>query len=260
MFTSLSSDKHKVYFNSNNNKSLHQNNYVCSIFNYLKKNNLKSAMFVGKDKFQFIDLNYSQIDDNIDEIDFFFTNPNFKLIDDNGKTLFYSNGELILADNIPIDIVLKFIDNIFDYNFIHFKGTDAIGHSKGWHSKQYIWALKAIDNDIGFIMNKLNALNYHYHIILTSDHGSYQFYHHDNNNPLNFTIPFYYFNNNKKYTNNDLYLFNPQRISPPNNINPTYNDKNVCIRNGDSANFILSLFKLKPILDSNINHHFDLKV
>lgn len=258
MFTGRSSDKHKVYHNddNNDNKTIHKKKYIKSIFSVLKDNNLKCSMYVGKTKFNFIDRSYSDIDDGIDEIDMFCCDITFKTQHNNNIVLYYDSEIKETDKNNVIPIVKYFMDNFnknYDYTFIHFRGTDTIGHMYGWLTKEYFNSLKAIDNDIGEILKFLDKYSNNYIIILTSDHGGFKQDHNDNKIKENFTIPFYIYlkDYDKKI---DLYSLCDNRYKPNKNINPSIKQIKQPIRNGDIANLVLQLQGIMKEIDgSNIN-------
>ena len=269
---------HYITFNSNNNMNIHAINkkYICSIFDIIKSNGYRSGMFVGKSKFDFLDNSYDSetgvtlYPDGIDEIDDFFMSSEFKLIGDDSINIFEGSVN-IESNNRPIAVVDKFMEtfnspSICNYNFIHFKGTDSIGHMYGWTSDEYKEALRGIDNDLDIIMNTLQSSSKICYIILTSDHGGGASAdgntrnHHDPDYPVNFTIPFYVWRNDNvmKNMNHDLYSYNPQRTKPSANDNPQYDSGYIPIRNGDSANLALKLLNLPKVTDSWINSEQDL--
>lgn len=262
---------HKVTFNSNISRDVHfiKEEYVYTIFDSLKEAGLKTGMFVGKSKFSFIDKSYDYNTgillkaDGIDEIDMYYMNEEYKL----NKTI-YHFGRAI-NENRPIKIVEKFIKSYnnkeYDYYFIHFKGTDSMGHEHGWSSEQYKQATIGVDHDLGKILKCLKDSNEETYLIMTSDHGggggggiNIDKYHHDATKKVNFTIPFYIWRNTKDFRSKDLYVINPQRLNPEPDYNPDYIFGKQPIRNGDVANYVTKLFKLKPVKDSWIGRSHDL--
>lgn len=260
---------HNVSFNSFNSlstdgsgKDIHQinNNYVKSVFDMLKQHGLRSAIYVGKSKLSFFDESYDEKRDNIDEIDIYFYDGQYKKEPD-------TDGPIKIVKEVEKAVVNN---NLCDYNFIHFKGTDTVGHKYGWNTDQYDKSLMAIDQDLGYLMSLLEKINQKkIFIVLTSDHGGggdlysvigYICGHCQPNFPLNFTIPFYVLRLNHTFPVKDLYKFNKTRIEPKHNINPPYSDLAIPIRNGDCANFILYLFNKPPIENSFINKSQDLRI
>lgn len=228
---------HHVSFNEDQDKNqdIHKLNkkYIHSIFSELYNNNKTTAMYVNKTKFTFIYKSYP------------FINK------------FYCNTNSIIEE-----IVNDIINNkIYNYNFIHFGETDKMGHTYGWDSVEYKCALTNVDQDISKLLDTLDKKKINYYFIITTDHGGSTRKHSDIENPLNYNIPFYiYKNNGFNYKNNDLYDFNMlSRKRPSYNVNPDYNGMQP-IRNSDTGNFILSLFKLPPIKNSLINVNQDLYI
>lgn len=249
---------HGVYFNKDyTDMTIHelQNRYIYSIFNELYNNKKTSAMYVNKEKFNFIYKSYSQIN-------------TIKYMKNGDPCInkYYFNSK-IKENNEVIPIIQELVldinnDKLCDYNFIHFGGTDRMGHAYGWTSPQYNQALINIDYDIDYLMNVLDSKKIQYIMIITTDHGGLiNKSHHDITNPLNFTIPFYiYKNGGHNLKHNDLYAFNiNSRKNPPFNENPGYNGVQP-IRNSDVGNLVLSLFNIGPIKNSLINFNQDLVV
>jgi len=252
MFTNLSSNQHGVEFNFNkNDRNIHNGKYIVSIFDLLKRYGKRVGMYVGKEKFFFIDKSYSENTGigNIDEIDIFCFNNDFVLKNNTHEYLHFSSDKPIIRNKFKsISIIETFMSDFknstrCDYNFIHFCGTDIAGHLYGWDSEQYKKALMAIDDEIGVILNLMDQTKDRTVLIITSDHGGHNFNHGDIDNKSNFTIPFYVYDSTKKYKNNDLYHFNKSKIEPSGDINPNNN----VIRNRDVANLILNLYNIPPI-------------
>jgi predicted AlkP superfamily pyrophosphatase or phosphodiesterase len=222
MFTGKTVDEHNIHHNKYDNKYDNKFNNKFNndtFFKKLKNKNIRTALFVGKDKF-FLTCCL--------DVDVFVFDNNYKLK---------------RTDYVPIPLINIFLENFenikCDYNFIHFRGTDSAGHEYGWGSDEYIEALKSIDNDIGLILKMLDDKQHeNYIIILTSDHGGSGYSHGDFNNPANYTIPFYVFM--KQYDNNlynlddkhDLYKLMDRNIL----TNP--------IQNKDVALFIKHIYNL----------------
>jgi predicted AlkP superfamily pyrophosphatase or phosphodiesterase len=256
MLTSKSVDIHDITFNHDNlNSDIHSHNdkYITSLFDNLNNNSIPSYMYVGKNKFNYINKSYPNIN--------YYYDPSYKVMI-NDKT--YLNDEVINRYR-PIPIVNKFMDDILNnktgFFFLHFTGTDYIGHKEGWYSDMYYGSLKAIDKDIYNMMKLLDKLNKKYVMIITSDHGGEYYNHNDPLSPLNYTIPFYVYRTDidtsiyKKY-NNDLYLINRNRKQPSIDINPLLDDEsNIPIRNGDVGNLVSNIFGLSIIENSNIGNN-----
>lgn len=268
---------HYITFNSNSDDNIHNINseYVYSVFDIVKNNGYRAGMFVGKSKFEFLNHSYDNdtgklmIPDGIDEIDEFFMSSEFKLIGNNKVNTFNGSVKMHSSDK-EIPIVTKFLStfnsaSICNYNFIHFRGTDSIGHMYGWNSTEYKEALRGIDYDLNIIINTLEESSKICYVILTSDHGgggggSNSRNHHDQTYAINFTIPFYVWRNDNvmRHMNHDIYYHNPQRTEPKKDENPDYDENSIPIRNGDVANLVLKLLNLPKVTNSWINEDQDL--
>jgi len=281
MFTGHTVEEHGIKINDDSGTNLTSS----SIFKVLSNKDIKTKLYVGKEKFKLICRSYNVQDcANIDTI--------VKLINKNGKREFYGitltnfNASRVMNNEEITPMIRRIIedyycaaslDDIPIYSFIHFAGTDFMGHNYGWGSPQYIDALKGVDEDIGILLtmaekcrNKNISGEYKYAlkcqspsiqqddtkctnldiiVVLTSDHGGGgggEFFHNDYTNPLNNTIPFYIWKNDGSLRNNN---------SLENMIN-----KGVVIRNGDVANFVTNALKLGDVPGSSMKALSDLKI
>lgn len=275
---------HSTIFNSDADGNIHKLNqeYVYTVFDILKGKNENgivvnipktTSMYVGKSKFNFIDKSYNDNTgikgpDGIDEIDRFVISGEFIRAQNDGNIVMNTNG---VEKSVPlgtcIPIINQFLtdiqnNNITNYSFIHFNGTDRTGHHYGWDTQEYDEAIAAIDHDIGKILNALASIPKPTMLIVTADHGgggSEPRNHGDRDHPENFTIPFYVWVNTgiQDKGTTDLYMRNPTRTSPHPSQNPQYESSEVPIRNGDVANLVLSSFGLSSIPGSFIGKDMD---
>jgi len=244
------------------NFNIHANNYVGTIFDEVKKNGGGTNLYVGKEKFKNVDNNYNEhsgykTSDGIDEVN--------KIVIDGSVTshILNTNQDYLKSrDNSPYLVItnslIKDLVGKTNYNFIHFKGTDIIGHEKGWGSAEYKQELTYIDHDIKYIIDNVRGFKNKVYIVLVSDHGGIEGSndHSDNTNPHNFTIPFYVWCNKgmNKTKGWDLYAYNTLRVSPP-NINPMYTlDNNEPIRLIDCANLCTTLLGFGNVRGSWLNN------
>ena len=259
-----------VSFNEDNGKKIHdlQNRYIYSLYDILKDSGLDANMYVGKNKFKFIKNSYPECRMGL------YTNADFKTLSDRG-CIYYKNGIPINSKNniqtLPI-IDRLLTDNkdnkLARYNFVHFRGTDSMGHMYGWDSKEYKHAVRAVDHDLMKLLNMIDNDNKNIKLLLTSDHGGGVGKdgaitdHSDANHYINFTIPFYAYQKGRQSYDGarDLYKINPSRQRPFVYYNPDYSEIAQPIRNGDIGNLVLSLLKLPCIKDSVINKNQDLKI
>lgn len=299
MFTSLPSDTHNVKFNNNDTtQTIHNINDNKRILSIFSLKNIKNGLYVGKEKFMFLDSSYA---DGVDCIDKFFLDDSYKVsecftgktcvISRNGVSRFRDKcpvgwGYQLVQNNslIPMDkhyvkdgkdntlpIIKEFIKDFknrsYNYYFIHFRGPDSVGHREGWDTPEYDSSVIGVDQDLCKVLDVVDRISEDdVYIILTSDHGgggSDVRNHADFNHPLNFTIPFYVYRNKGYYDNlqeRDLYRINQSRKEPQKDKNPEYNEDGQPIRNGDVGNLVAGIFGLGPIKGSTVGADMDLKI
>ena len=137
-----------------------------TIFSIAKKHGLKTAMFVGKDK-----LEYLAKPGSVDH--------------------FESTGE---SPRSIEEISLRFSSYVKaekpELVFVHFPEPDLTGHKAGWMSKEYIKAFEDVDKAIGEILVSLReAVIYDdTFIVITADHGGHG-KNHGSTNLYDMTIP-----------------------------------------------------------------------
>ncbi len=137
-----------------------------TIFSIAKKHGLKTAMFVGKDK-----LEYLAKPGTVDH--------------------FESTGE---SPRSVQEIVARFSSYVKvekpELVLIHFPEPDLTGHKAGWMSKEYVKAFEDVDRVIGEILSSLREAGIYddTFIVITADHGGHG-EDHDSSNPYDMTIP-----------------------------------------------------------------------
>ncbi len=116
-----------------------------TIFSTAKKQNLKTAMFVGKSKLKYVAPKGT--------VDYFKVGSDSKEI----ASLFC----LYMEREKP------------NLTLIHFPEPDKTGHREGWESKDYLKALEVVDASIGLILSEIEEIGLLKDtlIVVTSDHG-----------------------------------------------------------------------------------------
>ena len=130
---------------------------VQTVFTAAKLAGKRSAMVVGKEKFQ--------------------------TLKDAGSldaAVFTPMGDQVVANQAILQI-----DAGFDLVFVHFADVDLTGHDKQWMSAAYLERVSQADAAIGRI---LRAVPSHMTVILSADHGGSGLGH-GTSNPLHMTIP-----------------------------------------------------------------------
>lgn len=137
-----------------------------TIFSIVKKHGLKTAMFVGKDK-----LEYLAKPGSVDH--------------------FESTGE---SPRSIEEISSRFSSYVKaekpELIFVHFPEPDLTGHKAGWMSKEYIKSFEDVDRAIGEILSSLQETGIYddTFIVITADHGGHG-KDHGSSNSKDMTIP-----------------------------------------------------------------------
>ena len=230
-----------------NNKGM----YVPGVFDVAHDNGLRTALYATKTKFSLFDHSYNNGNGAHDT-----TGP------DNGlnkiDTYVYNSNSLSLTTSFTTAMEA----NPFNYVLVHYADSDTYGHASGWGSTPYNNALIAVDGYIGSIFDLITSnsvLQGKTAIILTADHGGNGTNHGDNNDPLNYTIPFYVWGPDVE-AGADLYDLNSTlRLNPHTGL-PAYTDSVQPIRNSESANLSLKMLDLNAIPGSTFNEAQDLSI
>ena len=244
---------HNVTFNNDNNGTIAsvRGYYVAGVFDVIHDNGLSTAMYAGKDKFNFLNRTWNGdngaedtvgTDDGRDKIDLFVKNSN---------TAFLMNTFISNMKSSP-----------HRFSFIHFRDPDSNGHSYGWGSAAYNNSVKLVDKYLGQLFDLIDndtTFTNKSVIILTADHGGVYNGHYDNKNRIIYTIPFYAWGPGVP-AGMDLYVLNADSRRDPGTGRPDYLSSPQPIRNGDAGNLVTSMFNLEPISGATINAFQDLRI
>lgn len=137
-----------------------------TIFTIAKENKLITAMFVGKDK-----LNFIAVPGSVDEFVYIEYSPSS-------------------IEEISRSFIQYASNNMPDITLIHFPEPDIPGHKEGWMSLEYLNSVKNVDTEIGNIIKflKKNGLYAKTFLLITADHGGIE-KNHKTNHPDVMTIP-----------------------------------------------------------------------
>jgi len=137
-----------------------------TIFTIAKKEGFSTAMFVGKDK-----LNFIAVPKSIDKLEVIKYSPTS-------------------VEEISHSFISYMKENTPGITLIHFPEPDIPGHEKGWMSVQYLEAIRKVDNEIGKIITSLKQTGVYKKtfLVITSDHGG-QGDTHKGDHPYVTTIP-----------------------------------------------------------------------
>jgi predicted AlkP superfamily pyrophosphatase or phosphodiesterase len=148
MLTGVGIQKHQVTWNDYRPT----NGYVKvpTVFSLAKERNLKTAMFVGKEKFKHL-----EVPGTIDVL--VWPQP-----DDDAKS-------------VARVFAAEFAKTKPNLTFIHFRDPDTVGHKTGAYSREKIQALKDCDDALKTIKDAIAAAGVLEQsvIILTADHGAH---------------------------------------------------------------------------------------
>ena len=163
MLTGVTPAKHKIYWNDYRPKLGLVG--VPTVFSVARaaNPNLKTAMFVGKDKFKHFDL-----PDSLDH---------FEVIETSAKDVAQATAAYIASDK----------PNLL---FVHFADSDTMGHEYGWNTPEQIAAFEDEDVALTILENAIKAagLVNETTFILTADHGGHD-KGHGTAMPVDMTIP-----------------------------------------------------------------------
>ncbi len=120
-----------------------------TIFTLAKKEGFSTAMFVGKDK-----LNFIAVPKSIDKLEVVEYSPTS-------------------VKEISNSFISYMKENKPRMTLIHFPEPDITGHKQGWMSEEYLNALQRVDTELGNIINALKQIGIYEKtfLVITSDHG-----------------------------------------------------------------------------------------
>lgn len=137
-----------------------------TIFTQAKKEGFTTAMFVGKDK-----LNFIAVPKSIDKLEVVDYSPTS-------------------VKEISESFTSYIKENKSGITLLHFPEPDIPGHKHGWMSAEYLESVKKVDGEIGEIVEALKKAGVYDDtlIIITADHGG-KGKNHRGDSPLVTTIP-----------------------------------------------------------------------
>lgn len=245
-------------YNSNKNPSasdtLHatKGSYVSSVFDVAHDHGLTTAIYRGKSKLSIIDQSYSQETGAVD-----ITGV------DNGKgkiDLVRFDDTSDHADQLMSLLVEDLPNQPVNLTLLHLVDPDREGHHSSWDSEGYFDAVRRVDGYLRMLIRAVEE-NDPYSgrttIILTSDHGGFGQTHTAAEDPENYVIPFYVWGADVP-RGGDLYAINQGVRSDPGNGQPTTDQPEQPIRNGDMGNLALDFLGLPIVPGSVVNAVQDL--
>jgi predicted AlkP superfamily pyrophosphatase or phosphodiesterase len=235
---------HRVTFNEDNGSTVHvgAGTYVASAFDVVHDSGGSTALYTGKNKFDFLDRSWNATNGAVDR-----TGAN------NGRDkidLYRKAAPSVITDGL----IASLRTAPRDFSMLHLRGPDAVGHAKGYMSQAYLNEVAATDRLIGRLLEAIAArpsLAASTVVVVTSDHGGLGFSHADATRAVNYTIPFYVWGRGVP-AGADLYALNPDRANPGPS-RPAYAATVQPIRNAEAGNLVTELLGLRAIPGSRIN-------
>jgi predicted AlkP superfamily pyrophosphatase or phosphodiesterase len=235
---------HAVTFNDDDGSTVHEaaDGYCASIFDVVHDTGGSTALYAGKEKFDFLDRNWDDghgaadttgRDDGRDKIDTY-----------------------VRADGTETTEALRkaLTSDPADFSMIHFAGPDQVGHDEGFMSAEYLSEVSETDELIGDILSTITTaeeLATSTVVIVTSDHGGVGESHGAADQAMNYTVPFFAWGPGVA-AGADLYELNPDR-SDPGTGRPNYSESGGPVRNAEVGNLVAELLGLGAIPGSRIN-------
>lgn len=219
------------------NSTIHLNKgfYVNSVFNVLNAFQRRGVLFASKKKFALFPTTYGEGAEGV--IDRYVQHAN--------------------TDTLVSFFTDELVSTRFAFGFLHLRDPDAAGHKFGWSlsaDSEYLQAVCRVDRLIGQLLQTIEEdtfLSGQTALIVTADHGGRGKRHRAQNDPHNFTIPFYVWGAGASAA--DLYSVNLSNRANPGARQVGRRSELQPIRNGDAANLALGLLGLPDVPGSTIN-------
>ncbi len=223
--------------------------YVNGMFDVAHDHGLRTCLFAGKDKFAIFEQSWNEEHGALDLV-----SP-----DDGTDKIDVS---LIAHDESQL-LVEAFVNQMTTdpchLSLLHFTDTDPGGHALGWGSEEWFELLRGIDTWLGLILDLLEVdprLRDASAVILTADHGGFDYSHVVATDPRDYTIPFYV--RAPGFVGGaDLYEVFAEQLSDPGTGRPSYSEPGQPLRNGNAANLALSILGL-PQLEGSLMRDLEL--
>jgi len=245
---------HNVSINVDDGTTVHAKagRYVCSTWDIVHDNGLRTGFYASKDKFAFFDRSWNATNGRVDPI-----------APDNGRdkidTYLFNATTSALTNSFLGDMAA----NPYTYSLVHYADPDVAGHASGWMSTTYLNAVKTVDGYLAQIFNMIDTnptFTGNTDVIVVADHGGTGTAGHgDATLATNYTIPFFAWGpdvsaGGNLYTMNSTTRTNPGTGRPNNTATPQP------IRHADGANLATDLLNLGALDGSLFNYLQDLAV
>ncbi|MDF1824687.1 MAG: alkaline phosphatase family protein [Verrucomicrobiales bacterium] len=237
--------------------TLHRNKgaYLHSMFSVAHDHGLRTALFASKTKFSLFDISWGARYGQPDTVG-----------EDNGRDKIDVYQMKTRSENMVDDLETVMKKENFDLLMVHIRNPDTAGHGFQWKTEIpsiYMAAVKKADELLEDIFDHLEKPHWkgRTFVVLTADHGGPIGLkdHGNNQNPENFTVPFYVWGPGIP-AGADLYALNPETRTDPGITNPLPGEDILPpIRNAGAGNLCLDLLGLPAIPGSTVNAKQDLK-
>lgn len=228
---------HGVNINGYSNTTVHAlaGHYVASIFEVAQDAGLNTALYTGKDKFDLFENSWPA------EIETFLVQPDL-------PTLVTAARADLLSDDTELI-------------FLHLQSPDLAGHRYGFMSSQYLDAVRAVDTQIGRLLDVIDgnaAIADSLAVVLTADHGGAagEKGHNSRTTLENYRVPFAAWGAGTAPGN--IYTRNPD-FKDPGTALVNYRGLQP-VRNANLANLSMELLGLGPVPGSGIDFGQNLDV
>lgn len=243
---------HGVTFNSDDGQTVHDvaGRYVASVFDVAHDRGKSTALFAGKEKFDFLARSWDEAHGAPDVIG---------ADDGTAKIDHYQRAD---GSDTTTSVVDSLTKNPYDLTFVHFRDADEAGHRDGWDSAAYEDAVRDVDGYLGLLLGAVEGdpgLADTTYLLLTADHGGTGDSHADMTDLRNVTIPLLVWGGDTA-EGADLYEVNPGERGDPGTAIPDRGADPQPVRNGDIANLALDLIGLPPIARSTVNGEAELRI
>ncbi|MCA9215515.1 MAG: alkaline phosphatase family protein [Planctomycetales bacterium] len=212
--------------------------YKSSTFDVAHDNGLKTALFATKTKLSILDRSYDEDNGAQDVIG-----------EDNGPdkldVTYLIDGSSAATVNVALDLLETAPAN---YTFLHIVEPDTVGHFWGWTSPDYEQSITVVDSYLGLILEAIDTTPHLANdtaIVLTADHGGFNFNHGNLDFIENSIIPFFVWGLGLP-GGVDLHDVATNRFDPGDS-RPRYTAEQQPWRNGDAANVAMMALGLDPV-------------
>ncbi len=230
--------------------------YLDSVFAGAHDHGFRTALFASKSKFSLFDVSYNSANGAEDMI-----------APDNGRDKIDVFEFKNRSENVIDKLERAMKKDVFDFLMLHIRNPDTAGHVFKWNTEipsPYMASVRKADELLGDVFEQIednSTWKGRTYLVVTTDHGGAtgEKQHKANQNPENYTIPFFVWGPGIP-AGADLYALNPETRQDPGSQNPALDEGVQPIRNAGAGNLCLDLLGVPAISGSTVNAMQDLKV